>query len=404
MSAIAAGTEPDVPQPGRPPHRPWSFLIYIAADNDLDPEGQKDLDDIATAGASLRTHLGIEIDDRQRDFGSVRYEISEPDFTNTGYRRVIERLPEQGTGDPRTLRNFVSWALRRCTADERVLIVWGHGMGRNVAPDESAYGGALDMRELEDALQQAGIGAAPDDPPPWSGQERTKKLAVLGFDACCMSMLENVIEFGDRAEYVVASQELVPADGWPYGTLLTRAKAMLERETPARALAEAIVNGYVESYHRRNTKQVTMAAIDVAAAATVRDALHRLGYALAARMPDEQAALRRVRTYARSHFLIDFVDLVHMAELAREEFADAAVRRAAEETVAAARQAVVRSQADLDRGRPDRVQNSSGLSVWFPAQRRAYLTWRTPYLGLRCNRPAYDAKAGWIACLDAFHG
>jgi len=162
------------------PKKPWSLMVYIAGDNDLSDFGLEDIREMCEVGASSSTHVAVEIDTEGDYTGSIRYEIEAPDWTGHAYRKVIERLPEQDSGDPETLRNFLRWGIRRCDADKRLVVVWNHGAGfrspsRDIGYDD--FGTSLDMVDIESAFRQAGI-------------NKNNKIAVVGFDACLMNMLE----------------------------------------------------------------------------------------------------------------------------------------------------------------------------------------------------------------------
>ena len=101
-----------------PPRKPWSLLVYIAGDNNLSDYGLEDIQEMCEVGASSRSHVAVEIDTEGDFTGSIRYEIEEPDWSGYARRRVIERLPEQDSGDPETLRNFLRWGIGRCDAGQ----------------------------------------------------------------------------------------------------------------------------------------------------------------------------------------------------------------------------------------------------------------------------------------------
>ena len=46
------------------------------------------------------------------------------------------------------------------------------------------------------------------------------RLSVLGMDACLMSMVEVACQVSPYADYMVGSQEVEKAYGWPYGAIL----------------------------------------------------------------------------------------------------------------------------------------------------------------------------------------
>ena len=84
----------------------------------------------------------------------------------------------------------------------------GHGSGWSVAPDQTNYGGALEIDELSDAFEQAGVKGNQ-----WVLTERVDPVEILAFDAGLMGTIENVYQFKDLARQVIVSQTLVPAEG-----------------------------------------------------------------------------------------------------------------------------------------------------------------------------------------------
>jgi hypothetical protein len=191
------------------------MLTYIDGDNNLSDFGLEDIEEMCAVGASAAAHVGVEIDTYGEHTGSIRYEITPPDATGEAHRTVIERLPEQDTGDPKVLRNFLQWGLGRYPARNRLLVAWNHGSsfrspGRDIAFDD--FGSSLDMPDVELALRNAGIG--PGRP--------YGRLSIMGFDACLMNMLEVTHHFRGQVDYIVGSQQVEPGDGWPYAGRMRR--------------------------------------------------------------------------------------------------------------------------------------------------------------------------------------
>jgi len=107
----------------------WAIYTYIAGDNDLSDDGLVDIREMERAGSSKDVHIAVQIDTAGEHDGSVRYEISEPDFNGRSHRTVIERLPEENTGEPKYLAAFAKWAASRYPAEKKLLVVWNHGAG-----------------------------------------------------------------------------------------------------------------------------------------------------------------------------------------------------------------------------------------------------------------------------------
>ncbi len=166
-------------------------------------------------------------------------------------------MPEVNTGDPAALLDFIVWATAAYPAEHYALILWNHGAGWK---DDDIYQAAqkagqpgksdaylfapagvrrsrraifrptlekvvaghlravlfddtsadfLDNIELKQVLQQA-------------VSTLGKPLDLLGFDACLMSMLEVQYQVRTCSQVMVASQEVEPADGWPYEGILCK--------------------------------------------------------------------------------------------------------------------------------------------------------------------------------------
>jgi hypothetical protein len=58
----------------------WGIYTYIAGDNNLSDAGLIDIREMERAGASKDVHVAVQIDTAGEHDGSVRYEITEPDF------------------------------------------------------------------------------------------------------------------------------------------------------------------------------------------------------------------------------------------------------------------------------------------------------------------------------------
>ena len=73
---------------GRPPKkRRWALLVYIAGDNDLSDAGLRDIEEMCGAGSLEKyLHVGVEIDTYGEHTGSIRYEITEPDYKDKAHR------------------------------------------------------------------------------------------------------------------------------------------------------------------------------------------------------------------------------------------------------------------------------------------------------------------------------
>ena len=362
-----------------PNKKNWALLAYIAGDNNLSNAGLKDIQEMCDVGASQDVYVGIEMDTVGEHDGSIRYEIGEPDFTGEAHRTVIERLSEKDTGDPTTLTNFLKWGLERFPADNTLAVIWGHGAGfrsqrRDIGFDD--FGSSLDMSDVENAFRQAGISS-------------DRKLAILGFDACLMNMLEVVHHFRDQVAVVVGSQQTEPGDGWPYDQVLDALK------TPGsqRDKASQIVDAYIADYKKHGVFDVTQSAVETSRTHDAILAVGQLGSALSARISDWRAGLSRLRVAVQCFEFADYVDLIHLVTLMPRYINDGAIE-VLTQGVAKSTAACVVANGFLG----DSVQDARGLSIWFPSDAATYFNHRAKYLSLSFAK----TTRGWVDFLDAY--
>jgi hypothetical protein len=367
------------------PKRSWAFLGYIAGDNNLSEAGLEDISEMCEFGSSKHVHAAVQIDTEGDFDGVVRYEISQPDATGAAHRVVVQRLAELDSGDPEVLRSSLRWGLTRYPATKRVVVIWNHGAGfrarlprRDIAYDDS--GTSLDMNEIDGVFQKVGV-------------TPQKRLSILGFDACLMSMVEIVHHLRHRAEYIVGSQQTEPGDGWPYDRVLS----LLNRNLSVSATAAGIVDVYIKSYRSIGEQNVTQSAVDTSATDAVMASLGKLGESLTkslAGAAEVKSVLRMVRTRVQSFEYADYVDLGHLCSLLGKAYKSDGVRAAASAVSSRARKAII-ANGTYGPG----VKNSSGLSVWFPSEPDLYLKFRGKYVAL----DFYRNHAGWVNFLDAYH-
>lgn len=367
--------------------RPWSFLVYIAGDNNLSEAGLRDIREMCRHGSTPDVHVAVQIDTKGEFEGVVRYEITPIDpLSGEAHRTVIERLPESDSGAPEILLDFLKWGFRRYPAKRQVVVVWNHGTGfrtgdarRNIAYDDS--GTSLDMNEVDRVFDLAGIG--PDN-----------RVSILGFDACLMCMLEIAHHLRKRAEYLVGSQQTEPNDGWPYADVLRQIQDAGNSVNSAELAACGIVDRYIEHYKSINRLNVTQSAILTDATETAIDDLGALGHALQNALEKYALGITLARRRTQAYDFPDYVDLVDLCVNLSEATDDKSVAIAAKALAASAKQAVTHS-GFLGTG----VKRSHGLSVWFPSTAELYARFRPKYVALDFASRSH----GWVKFLDMYH-
>jgi hypothetical protein len=365
----------------------WTLLIYMAADNDLEP----------LANANLKAMAKVELPPEV----NVIVQVDRPSQVTNRYwirsRKVelLDSMPGIDTGDPANLRAFIDWGTGTFPSRYTGLVVWNHGggwdnpkvddsakrrlrrrplpnNGTRLAIDDSA-GDFLSDQEFREALETSAAG----------------KVDILACDACLMGMLEIAYEMRNVATYFVASELIMPAPGWPYRAVL---KELAERpDMSPRAFAQAIVETY--AVHCDPKATATLAAVDLRRVEAWARGVDRVARE-AGRLLKTEPNRQRV-TEARKNMLetsdpeyLDFGDCLRT--LARPFETDAAFMQAAKAALENFKAAV------LAVGTTATAKNYSGWSIFFPKPEAKFLA---AYGSL-----AFGQRHRWGGFLRAFLG
>jgi hypothetical protein len=387
----------------------WTVLVYLAGDNDLDGAGVVDLGEMKRVGSNARVNIVAQFDRAGKNAATKRYFLRKG---TTLAKDVVASLGETNMGDPNVLQDFLAWGAKNYPAQRYMVVIWNHGAGwddeniyrsvrrglkRNVAYKKSAVGetvrgaaGAVPMARvramskrpfkralfsttIQQAVQKRAI-AFDDQAEDFLDNIELKrvltaakktfggKIDVLGMDACLMNMVEVAYQVRNTAQVLVGSQEVEPADGWPYHTVL-RELARKPDVTPAE-VANVIVARYLASY--KPNEGVTQSALDLSASTRLEGAIDKLSASLLKELPGEatQIAVMRARRGARDYETRDYVDLVHFCQLLRKYSASAAVQGACSGVEDAAARTFVLASGFKGAS----VTNSNGVSIYFPGE------------------------------------
>ncbi|MCK5689993.1 hypothetical protein KAI87_12025, partial [Myxococcota bacterium] len=214
----------------------WTMFVYMASDNDLEEFGQEDVNEMerrfgdvaefmnvvvlvdgtkewvgnqpAYNWTSKTRLLKISADKNRDDRSIVSKEIPIPRNSDLG-ALMRKGSGELNMGSGKTMSSALEFVTEAFPSDKLFVDIWNHGNATTgIAWDDSTPGGddALRMNELSEALKSS-----------------NRKIDILGFDACLMQ------NFGVAAnmlsadvDYILASEELEPSDGWAYDAAFAR--------------------------------------------------------------------------------------------------------------------------------------------------------------------------------------
>lgn len=150
---------------------------------------------IQTGGASVWQNNLVEADRLQR-------------WVYSGEELVlVDEQPSASMGDAQTLSEFLRFAKDNYPAGRTAVIFWNHGGGSvtGASFDELYDYDSLTLDEMYEAFTSV-----------WEPSEEEPPLELIGFDTCLMATVDVAFTFSGLAHYLVASEEVEPANGWQY--------------------------------------------------------------------------------------------------------------------------------------------------------------------------------------------
>ncbi|MBN8553991.1 MAG: hypothetical protein J0L93_00940 [Deltaproteobacteria bacterium] len=283
----------------------WTILVFLNADNNLEEFGYKDVQEMERVGSSDLVNVVVQFDG-VNPLGTKRFLVKKTDDSyyqeNTFHSPVVEDMPEQDMGDVNVFRDFVTWGMEKYPAEHYAVIMWNHGSGwrksgtydKGISFDDTS-GNYISTNQLADGIDE--ILAITGN-----------KIDVFAFDACLMAMLEIADSISGMADYLVASEDLIPGDGFPYFDLL---KSFYAREDKsAKNLSIDMVETYGKSYSygSQGKQNVTLSAVDLSQVEMVKRRLNKFVSAVEESGMDTKT-LRKVVFGSQRYFDSDYRDL-----------------------------------------------------------------------------------------------
>lgn len=298
LTVACSGGSSNSPPDKPPAQAGWTILVYVAADNDLEPFALGDLQEM-TLGASSGVNIIAQVD-RASGYSSAAV-ANLPNWTsakrlkvNSGSITELADLGETDTTSPTTLANFIGWGVKAYPASHYMLVMWDHGGGwTGFGVDELLSVGAatghdvMNLGEITNGIS-VGLSAA-----------GLAKFDIIGFDACVMATLEVGNSLAPYASYLLASEETEPGHGWDY-SVLNGVSSL-----GAVAVGTRIADGFkaqADSPAWDTGASITLSLIDLSRIAAVQSAVTALknAYGAVPTMTPVAGALGRERARAVS--------------------------------------------------------------------------------------------------------
>jgi hypothetical protein len=263
----------------------WTYMVYIAADNNLAPAALYDLQEMEAVGSTAGVNVVVQVKfspDQLRNSGMGDLATA---VGNTTYRgKIIKNTTndllasdfqplagQTNMASKEALTSFIQWAKQTYPAENYALVLWSHGAGwkklplskglatRGALADDSSNS-FMTMQDITAAINSSGV-----------------HFGLVNFDACLMAMYEVAYSLRNVADFLVASEEVEPGLGDNY-TLVLSALTANPTQTPSQ-LAQVIPAKFRETYvamGAENRDSITKSAIDLSKIGTVKTSLDDL--------------------------------------------------------------------------------------------------------------------------------
>ena len=308
---------------------------YAMATNDLQEMLKADLD---TDRVKIIVYTGGCRRWKNSVFSNSKNEIYQ--VVKGGVERLSNNEGNVPMTDPSTLSGFIRWCKDRYPASRYDLILWDHGGGslQGYAHDELYPNGTMTVDEISKALKDGGI-----------------KFDAVGFDACLMGNLETAIAVEPYADYLIASEETEPGNGWYYTNWLTTLAR--NSSTPTTELGKEIIDDFIAaSYQYSSRDKTTLSLVDLAEFhGTIPAVFNEFSKEITSSIKGDDfkkiADARGITREFAPQTRIDQIDLIHFCKNLN--------------TTGSAKLASS-LQSCIKYNRCNNITNSYGLSIYFP--------------------------------------
>jgi hypothetical protein len=372
----------------------WTVMIYMCGDNSMNDQTYTDLEEMMQVGSSEQIKVVVQVDHLPSSIepGCQRYLIE------NGNKTELADLGNVDMADPQTLIDFVQSTYSQFNANKYLLILWDHGNGWPIG----YYNANKDKAIIYDQSSNNWIGVA-DGELHYAVTEIKKilgkKISILGFDACLMGMTEVASEISDAVDFMVASEEVTPWNGFPYNDILSAltANPTISAQSFSMRLVEIATNSY--NHGSQGYEPATYSAIDLKKFSAEQNEFSKSCGILT--QYANTAQMRQARNQTQTFSIEsnpptpndDYIDLIDFLERAQNEITNQNDRDKFKKTVTAFQNSVL-AQSYVG----SYLQNAKGLAVWFPDNYIAFKNQISDYENL-----SWQKKTSWLSFLNNYY-
>lgn len=370
----------------------WTVLVFLNGINNLDSYGAEDINEMEKVGSTDNVNVVVE-------WGSYsarkvkRLLVTKDENTNVVSSPILQDLGLRDMGSYKELIDFVSWGIKNYPAKHYMLDVWNHGNGWEKRVRRSLINRDVSYDDISgNRITTEQMGFVMNEIKSKIG----RNFDILGFDACLMAMAEVAGEVAESVDYMVASEDLEPGDGWPYDDFLSAIHQGDILASP-RAVAGALVETYAASYEggSQGTSSITLSNFDLNAFRNSYGTFKNFADALNVVASSNPKLLMNAVRNSKSFYVSEYRDLGSFLDQVQGQ--DLGVDRSVVSALASQLKEIV--TANRGTGSFESVQ---GLSITLPTSSYFWPSYGSRYVGFKFDQATGWSK--WIENISTFQG
>lgn len=256
------------------PTKPWTVLVYMAAANDLNPYASLDLQEMMKVGSNDNVNILVYLTLHQDGQEKITQQL----YVNNGSMTAVAPDSVRDSGSVETLKDALEWAFVNYPSDHAAVIFWDHGSGDlNRSKKQSPPRGVCYDYDSGNYLTDVDCFNALS----WASDTLLSgsRFDIVAFDACLMASLAMAYTLSSSADYMVASQETIPGDGYQYAYLFN---PFTTGTLDPLSFAQNMVSSYKQEY--TGTLDYTLSATDLRAVQALVDNCNAVSNVLATQL------------------------------------------------------------------------------------------------------------------------
>jgi hypothetical protein len=252
------------------PKKTWTFLVYMAADNQISKEADASIEQMKKIGSRENVSFLVYLNTKREGQTKITQKL----IIRQGSVEKMNEINAQDSGSETTLINALQWAMTEFPSDYFALCIWDRGSRLQEKQMGSMRGICYDATTsnfISDAKYRHALDTAVNQ---FHGG---KKINVLLFDSCLMADIAVAYAVEPYVQYLVSSQEVMPATScFDYTTIFTE---LIKKSCEPKQFAQAIVGAFDIQYMSTQEKYA-LSALDLSQIPTVVTSLDEISESL----------------------------------------------------------------------------------------------------------------------------